>query len=154
MRDIGRFHTRRRTNRLIFVRLKRRFFQDELPVETNKSTTAATAAQTGITKFSDSRSWNLSTIDPRHQKYSPNRRFLPGKSLLHLCSVAAILLLEHNLNLVPVLFALKCTDLCSHSPGSMNLRQTMFQHMAVWNSNSTNKCQTICPSRRFVRPLV
>ena len=50
----GRFHTRgrtnrlmckrdkplfRRTNRLIFVRLERRFSQDDLPVETNKSTT-------------------------------------------------------------------------------------------------------------------
>ena len=50
----GRFHTRgrtnrlmckqdelifRRTNRLIFDRLERRFFQDDLPVETNKSTT-------------------------------------------------------------------------------------------------------------------
>ena len=83
---------------------------------------AATAAQTGIAKFSDSRSWNLGTINPRHQKSSPNRRFLPEKSLLYMCSVAAILLLEHNLNLVPVLFALKRTDLCSHSPTSMNLR--------------------------------
>ena len=57
----GRFHTRgrtnrlrrtnyclmgkrdeqifRRTNRLIFSRLERRFFQDDLPVETDKSTT-------------------------------------------------------------------------------------------------------------------
>ena len=41
----GRFPTRgqtnrlRRTNRLIFSRLERRFFQDDLPVETDKSTT-------------------------------------------------------------------------------------------------------------------
>ena len=90
----------------------------------------------------------------RAQQSSPNRRFLPEKSLLYTSSVAAILLLQHNLNLVPVLFALKCTDLCSYSSGSANLRRTTFRHMAFSNSHQTNKCQTICPSRRFVRPLV
>lgn len=115
---------------------------------------AATAAQTGIAELSDSRSWYLVTIDLRHQKSSPNRRFLLEKSLLYMCSVAAILLLQHNLNLVPVLLALKCTDLCSYSSGSTNLRRTTFRHMAFSNSHQTNKCQTICPSRRFVRPLV
>ena len=107
---------------------------------------AATAAQTGIAELSDSRSWYLVTIDLRHQKSSPNRRFLPEKRLLYMCSVAAILLLQHNLNLVPVLFALKCTDLCSYSSGSANLRRTTFRHMAFSNSHQTNKCQTICPS--------
>ena len=107
---------------------------------------AATAAQTGIAELSDSRSWYLVTIDLRHQKSSPNRRFLPEKSLLYMSSVAAILLLQHNLNLVPVLFALKCTDLCSYSSGSANLRRTTFRDMAFSNSHQTNKCQTICPS--------
>ena len=52
----------------------------------------ATAAQTGFAKLSDSRSWYLGTIDPRHQKSSPNRLFLPEKSLLYMFGAAAILL--------------------------------------------------------------
>ena len=66
--------------------------------------------KTGIAKFSDSRSLHLGTNDLRHQKSSPNGCFPPEKSLLYMCSTAAILLLGHNLNIVPVLFALKCTD--------------------------------------------
>ena len=115
---------------------------------------AATAAQTGIAKLSDLRSWYLVTIDLCHQKASPNRRFLPEKSLLYMCSAAAILLLQKSLNLVSVLLTLKCTDLRSYSSGSANLRRTMFRHMAFSKSNSTNKRQTVCLSRRFVRPLV
>ena len=113
---------------------------------------AATAAQTGIAKLSDSRGWYLVITDLRHQKSSPKRRFLPEKSLLYTCSAAAILLLQHSLNLVPVLLALKCTDLRSYSSSSANLRRT--RHMAFSNSNSTDKRQTVCLSRRFVRPLV
>ena len=116
---------------------------------------AATAAQTGIAKLSDSRSWYLVTIDLRHQKSSPNMQtFCSGEKFAIPVQSAAILLLQHSLNLVPVFLALKCTDLRSYSSSSANLRLTTFRHMAFSNSNSTNKCQTICPSRRFVRPLV
>ena len=90
-------------------------------------------------------------LDQLRRKY---KWFKQEWSLLYMSSVAAILLLQHNLNLVPVLFALKCTDLCSYSSGSANLRRTTFRHMAFSNSHQTNKCQTICPSGRFVRPLV
>lgn len=88
----------------------------------------------------------------RHQKSSPNRHFLTEKSLLYMCCVVATLFVHVNLNLnkVPVLFVLKCTNLCSHSSSCMNLRQTTVQYMAVSSSLSINKLshnlsvQTIC----------
>lgn len=39
--------------------------------------------QTGVAKFSYSRSLHLGAIDPLHQKFSPNRRFLRQKNLLY-----------------------------------------------------------------------
>lgn len=106
--------------------------------------------QTGVAKFSYSRSLHLGAIDPSHQKSSPNRRFLRQKNLLYMYSMAAVLLLVLNLNLLTVLFTLECTNLCSCFSSSMNLRRTTFQHLAVSSSILTNKLsddlsvQTIC----------